>query len=206
MPFVPVPNTAQVNVRGTYLGEQVENTLYVRSNTAWSAATLQGLTDTIAAWVEGPYRAVLSTAWTYREVYAVDLASASGPTATTTPLGAVAGAKVGDPLPGNVSLCVSFRTGARGRSFRGRNYISGLVEPEVSGNSINLAFAEQVVLVYQQLLIPDEYLQIGWTWVVVSRRANNAWRTTGVATPVTQVLIVDNFVDSQRRRLPGRGR
>jgi hypothetical protein len=31
-------------------------------------------------------------------------------------------------------------------------------------------------------------------------------RTEGIATPVTQVVITDHTIDSQRRRLPGRGR
>ena len=206
MPFIPVPNVAQLNIRGTYLGEQVENTIYVQQNVAWNAGSLQLLADAVASWWDTAVLAHVSTSYQYRETYAVDLTSVTGLTATSTPLGAVAGRKVGDPLAGNVSLCVSFRTALRGRSYRGRNYLCGLVEPEVSGNTINLTFAEDVVNAYQQLLIPDEYLIPTQSWVIVSRYANKQPRSQGVATPVTQVLIVDNFVDSQRRRLPGRGR
>jgi len=31
-------------------------------------------------------------------------------------------------------------------------------------------------------------------------------RTTGIATKITSVVIVDNIVDAQRRRLPKRGK
>jgi hypothetical protein len=39
----------------------------------------------------------------------------------------------------------------------------------------------------------------------VSRYANGAPRTVGIATPVTSVVLVDQRVDSQRRRLVGIG-
>lgn len=206
MAFIPVPLTAQCNIRGTYIGEQVENTLYVRSNTAWSAVTLQILADQLLAWYDTSVLPLLSASYTLREVYAVDLASVTGPTATSTPIGVRVGGTSGDGMPGSVALCVSFRTGARGRSFRGRNYVPGVVEANVSNNVISATWSESVVLAYQQLLIPDEYLPVSQEWVVVSRYANNQPRAQGIATPVTQVLVVDNFVDSQRRRLPGRGR
>lgn len=206
MPFVPVPNTAQFNLRGTYLGEQVENTLYVRSSAAWTPASLQQVTTNMSAWWATTVLPLLSTSYVYRECYGVDLTSNTGPTATETPVGTEFGSQNGDPLAGSIALCVSFRTASRGRSFRGRNYVCGVVEPNITGNTIASAWAESVVLAYQILLVPDEVLAPGFEWVVASRFANKQPRSSGIATPVTSVLVVDYFVDSQRRRLPGRGR
>lgn len=206
MPFIPVTNVAQFNVRGTYLGEQVENTLYVRSTSAWTPLTLQDAATSVSTWWAGSVLPLLSNNYVYRETYAVDLTTVASPTATETPVGTQVGGTSGDPLPGNVSLCVSFRTASRGRSFRGRNYVCGLVEPNVSGNTISPTWSESVVLAYQLLAVPDEIFPPAFTWGVVSRFTNNQPRSSGVFTPITQVLVVDNFVDSQRRRLPGRGR
>jgi hypothetical protein len=44
-----------------------------------------------------------------------------------------------------------------------------------------------------------------WVWVVASRITNGAPRVTGLSQPVTSWLVVDLAVDSQRRRLNGRG-
>jgi hypothetical protein len=43
------------------------------------------------------------------------------------------------------------------------------------------------------------------TWVVVSRFSGGVERVTGVTTPVVQAAYHDLNLDSQRRRLTGRG-
>lgn len=204
MAFIPVPNAIQCNVRGTYLGEQVENTLYFRSASPLTPDAPGLVAAGVSIWWQATVLPLLSASYQFREVYAVDLTTASSPTGTAVPLAAAPGGASGDPLPGNVALCVSFRTAARGRSFRGRNFVCGLVEPNVSGNTITTAWAEGIANAYEQLLIPDEFVNV--PWVVLSRYSNNQPRGTGITTPVTNVLVVDYTVDSQRRRLPGRGR
>jgi len=46
---------------------------------------------------------------------------------------------------------------------------------------------------------------LGADWVVVSRFHDNAPRTAGVVSFINAATVVDATVDSQRRRLPGRG-
>jgi hypothetical protein len=109
------------------------------------------------------------------------------------------------------TFVVSFRTDLRGRSFRGRNYVIGLTEDMVDGNSLEAGVSEPWRLAYAHLgtLVAD----IDWTWVVVSRFSGVSGsppeptpRVAGVTTPITSVVVVDQFIDSQRRRLSGRGR
>jgi hypothetical protein len=45
----------------------------------------------------------------------------------------------------------------------------------------------------------------GFTLCVTSYRTSGAWRTTGVNTPVLNGVAIDTAIDSQRRRLVGRG-
>jgi hypothetical protein len=48
---------------------------------------------------------------------------------------------------------------------------------------------------------------LGYVWVIVSYITDNAPRVGGpVYFEVNDILIVDDVIDSQRRRLPGRGR
>jgi hypothetical protein len=204
MPFVPVANAIQANIRGTYLGEQVENTLYFGVGTPPTAAGLLAAGNALAMWWQTSVMPNLSIHYTFREVYLVSLVSASAPTATAVQGAGTAGGTVGDGMPGNVALCVSFRTEARGRSFRGRNYVPAVPESDVAGNTISSGFIDPIVAAYSELLVPGDV--VTGTWGVVSRFANGVERTTGILTSITAVLVVDNTVDSQRRRLPGRGR
>lgn len=113
-------------------------------------------------------------------------------------------------MPGNVTMSVSFRTALRGRSFRGRNYVAGLTEDQVAGNIFISTLSASWKAAYEA--IAAAIASTGWTWVVVSRFSGvdavtkePIPRAAGVTTPVLSVIVVDDFVDSQRRRLAGRG-
>jgi hypothetical protein len=203
MAFIPVPNTAQFNIRQTYLGERIENTLYARNPTGWTPVALANIATILRDWYTTQLRAPLSNQLVLREVYAVDLASVSGPTATVSVTNDPGGAGTAQPMPGSVALCVSLRTANRGRSFRGRNYVAGFTEDHVNGNQFTSSIVTSITTAYDGLLAV--FSGGGVEWVVVSRFSNGLPRTTGIATAVTDALVVDSNVDSQRRRLAGRG-
>jgi hypothetical protein len=79
----------------------------------------------------------------------------------------------------------------------------GLTENDVAGNQLNSIVQAAFVAAYEELLDPA-VITVG-EWSVASRFTNNEPRTTGISAPVTAVQATDNIVDSQRRRLPGRG-
>lgn len=204
MPFIPVPNVIQANVRYTYYGQRLENTLYFQTDNTVTAADVS---DVAVVLLQGWAATVMTnrTADLFlREVYAFDLTTASGPNATATfGTGPLAGSVSQAGLPGNIALAVSFRTAQRGRSFRGRIYLPGWPEPSVLGNTINNADLTTAVNGVASAI--GQVVTTGRTHVVVSRYANNVPRAVGVATPVTIILATDATVDSQRRRLTGRG-
>lgn len=204
MAYVPVPNTAQVNVRGMLDGQTVENTLYFTRSAGWDGQTLTDLAAAVASWWQVRMLPYLHQAYSLVEVVAVDLATQSGPSVTFAPNPPPAGQAAGDVLPNNVALCVSFRTGQRGRSYRGRNYIAAIPEGAITGNTFAQSFVTQIVDAYG--FLPGAVAGLNADWVVVSRFANGAPRTVGLATVIQVVVVVDPTADSQRRRLPGRGR
>lgn len=146
---------------------------------------------------------IQSNSVVFREVYVTDLTTAVSPTvADTSSAGIVGGTSTSSGMPGNVTICTSFRTAGRGRSARGRNYFIGLVESVVTGNAATTTLTTALVEAYEALLLSPEP---GFTWVVLSRFAEGAPRVTALAQTVTSVVLVDSNVDSQRRRLEGRG-
>lgn len=210
MPFVPVANTALVETRMTWASQQVENTLWIEFPAAISPSDLLTLANDIDSWWETFYGPLVSDGVQLHEVVATDMTSASSGQVSVTPAIAAIGGQSSPDLPSNASLTISFRTALRGRSFRGRNYLVGLTEDTNTGNIINDAFLALVVAAYEELLPGGSALSAG-EWVVASRFSGVDTngvpipRVAGVTTPITTVVIVDNVIDSQRRRLPGRG-
>jgi hypothetical protein len=210
MPFVRVPNAALVEVRMLLDGQHIENTLWFQSDTAPTGATLATLADAIGAWWIANYRTNVSSAVSLVEVVATSMDSATAPTATFVPGTPQSGTGDSEALPNNVSLTVSFRTESRGRSFRGRNYITGLTDAQVANNTVDPLIVADWIDAYEA--VGTAVSGTGFTWVVASRfsgvdaNGDPIPRDPGITTPITAVVIVDPIIDSQRRRLPGRGR
>jgi len=155
MPFVPVPNTAQFNIRYTVNGELAENTLYFSRANGWGAGDLTVGAAYLRDWFVTNIRSQLGAQAIFKEVYGVDLSSQNGPTSTVSVTNDPGGPIVGDMMPGSVSLCVTFRTAKRGRSFRGRNYISGFTEGQVAGNSFAVTAPNNIATAYDLLVAAD---------------------------------------------------
>lgn len=204
MPFIPVADVVLLELRQSLFGQRIENTLYFRMLGGFGVAEMTDLCNDMLIWWTTNLSVQLSSDITIREMVCTDQSSGIGtsitqPAPTPNPAGAV-----GSPsLPGNSALCVSIRTLNRGRSFRGRNYVAGLPESKVVGNTVDTAAWGAIQAAY--IDIPNAIVSSPWEWVVVSRFTAGAPRVAGVATNVLTAVVVDPFVDSQRRRLTGRG-
>lgn len=205
MVFIPTPDVASVQLRYTQSGQMTENTLYFQRSGAITPTLLEELAEAVFDWWVANLQAVQGAHVTLREVYAVDLTSATSPTATYAETPNPAGSYTGTPLPNNVTLAVSFRTVGRGRSSRGRNYAVGLTETALSstlGQTVQSTYATALVDGYRALAAA---IPAGWSHVIVSFWEDGVARSEGLPIPVTSILITDFTIDSQRRRLPGRG-
>jgi len=203
MAFIPVPDTALVEIRGTYFGQEIENTLYFEKVGGYISADLADLAALVRAWFFDEMLPILTEDYIFREVVATDISTESGAIVFNTAETGETGAIASPGMPGNVCLAVSFRTGQAGRSYRGRNFISGLTEAAVDGNTLNETYRTAFGAAYSALLTVLE--DTDFVWGVVSRFTAGAPRVVGVITQIISVLVVDAFIDSQRRRLTGRG-
>lgn len=205
MEFVPVTDVAEVMVRYDYLNQQCENTLYFYYDAgAINASALQNLTGDLATYWVNEYMTDASQDCSLREIYAIDLSSAIGPSYTYNTGFPVSGGDLNPGAPGGTTLCISFRTVARGRSFRGRNYFVGLPKTALIGNTVSSVKANSILATYQGM-VGGNAISSNWTWGVVSRIQNGVPREEGIFTPIIAASLVNYDVDSQRRRLAGRG-
>lgn len=210
MPFVPVNNAARFELRFTWDNQEVENTLWFTRGLGWPSSSILSFADALGDWWNTNLRPRQSNLLTMREIYGRDYETNPGAEATSTDFAGISGSRTAPAMPNNVTVAVSFRTGQSGRSFRGRNYFLGLCEDQVQNNGIASTESGLILAAYELLITLAT--TNGATWVVVSQFSGvdstgaPIPRAAGVATAITAVTMPNLVVDSQRRRLPGRGR
>lgn len=203
MQFVPGSMVVEMELRQRLDGQRIENTLYFLGDEAPNVTTMRALAVAMGNWWQEAIAPLVSVDLTLNEIYTTDLTTQTGPTDTLAYTTPIPGEIAFESLPNNVSLAVSFRTAARGRSARGRNYMAGLTDDQVLHNTVEADVATSFANAYNN--IPTRLEGLGYTWVVFSRFSGGLPRVAGLVRPVTTAIVVDRTVDSQRRRLPGRG-
>lgn len=205
MAFVPAPNIMHVEVRCTRNAQHIENRFHFNNLAAVAPADLMTIATLVWNWAENDYLPIQSTEILLNEVVATDLTTINGAQATYAPDATTFGGVGGYALPNEVSLAVSLRSASRGRSARGRAFILSLSDAQMADtNSISSGMATAMAGVFNTLIADAD--TNGTPLTIVSYRSGNAPRVGGpVYFPVVNALIVDNTVDSMRRRKPGFG-
>lgn len=203
MAFIRVPNVVQVEMVYLWDGQFVENVFHAQHAPGYDESDIANLLDVFNGWHDANLDLVQSSAVSLINLIGTDLDSQTGPRVEDSAGLPRAGTAASPSMPNNVSLVVKWTTGNRGKSFRGRTYHIGLREDVVTANRVDAGHIASLVTHYGPIL--TLLTAAGWTMVVASRYTNNAPRATGIATPITGFSI-EPVVDSQRRRLPNRGR
>lgn len=204
MPFIPVPNGVLAEVRMLLDGQKIENTLWFNAGATATQAQMATLANDLLTWWTSQYAPIVSNEVKLSEIYVTAQHAQGAEGFSLTAPGGTQGANTNPAAANHVALCVSFRTSGRGRSARGRNYISGLQAVEVVSNDLAASKVQAAVNCYGHLATPAN--TGGMVWSVCSRYQNKVPRAAGILQPIVSVLVTDSVVDSQRRRLPGRGK
>lgn len=210
MPFVPVDQACLVEIRMEIVGQKVENTIWVTSEDLLDEAALTLIGETVKAWWISDYAPQVSDLVSLTEIVVTNMTTETSNQVSVNGDHQLGG-QIGGTLTTNSTFAVSFRTASRGRSFRGRNYIVGIpLEHMAETNVVEASWASDVVTAYTNLL--SQLGDAGFQWVIASRfsgvdpdTGKPIPRTAGVTTNVITVVAADLVIDSQRRRLPGRG-
>lgn len=196
---------AECVIKGQVDGQEINNTLYFKYTTTVTLAELTQLATDLRSYWETIALPQLPTAYEFLGVKAVDLTTQTSEVAEIEATTLNNGTLAGVALPNHNSFTITFNTANRGRSYRGRNFWPLLIEADVTNNELSEARATNIRGVYSAMVGADE-LSSGWTWGVFSRTQNKVQLINGVFTPIQSCKYTDRIVDSQRRRLPKRGR
>lgn len=205
MEFIPAPGVAQVEIRQRLFGQEVENVMYFKFDGATiPTPRLQTLALAVGnQWSVG-ILLLQSFEVSLREIYVTDLTTVTSPTYSYVFAPPGVGGSVANSEPGGTTLSCSFKTAVRGRSGRGRNYFIGVPRTQVVGNQVLSGFADAVTTAYNGFVGADN-VDTDFTWCVLSRYSAGSPRPSGITFPVQSASVSNTAIDSQRRRLDGRG-
>lgn len=209
MPFVPVPNTALVEIQMSFLSQDVENTFHISKLAPFEISDLEEMAQAIVVWWQEECVPLYSNDVILRAVKLTSLESDTAPV-WEEPVNALnVGSGGVASMPGNVTFTITFLTSERGRSRRGRNYITGLTEGACSGNQVNQSHVTAWLAAYEDLKSRidtlNRFMVVASKFSGVDSQGKPIPREEGIATIVTGFRVFDLNLDSQRRRLAGRG-
>jgi len=131
----------------------------------------------------------------WESVTSRDMATATGAQKTTAITSGGQGTAAGFSNPGNVAYAASWRTGHPGRRYRGRTYLTNMSEGETTGDTITSGLLSTITAFAIEFLVPR---------VLGAFKSAVGSRVGQFSTPITG-FVLDPTLDSQRRRLAGRG-
>jgi hypothetical protein len=201
MAYVPATNVLMVELRQTMFSENIENTLYFAHTGSIDSGEVDNLFDFLEDEFIPQMASVQTIELAWNELYGTDLTTSTSPTYSRVFAAPILGdGAVSPAMPGSIACCISFRTAARGRSARGRNYVSGIQETHVTDNLFDTTMVNWLVAQYETLMGGGTF-PANWQWVVISRYGDGEARPAALIREVTDVLSTDLHVDSQRKRV-----
>lgn len=202
MAFIPIPNGVQLCFQFTTAGQNWQFCLQLRKSAGSPSPTdLEDVGDLAEGWYNSDLKPLLTNQSMLNQVVTTDQTVQGGP--QFIGVSGNVGTATGNSMPLNAAAVVSQRTAKRGRSYRGRAYISGLSESSQNGPvDIGSTLATDLGDAFTALQIGLD--AIGFD-VVVASKQHNGVVTNPAATNEVIAFLVDTHLDSQRRRLAGRG-
>jgi len=173
------------------------NTLHFSDSTGWDSTKMQALAADLVDWWHTSYRTAMGVAVTLVQVQ-VRLLDPANPLAVDYTIGLPEGGAIIEGLEAaNVTSTMSWRTGLAGRKYRGRIYVPAITEGQTNqDDTLTSTMAARLATVATYFLT---HLIAGTRFPTIFHLGPDTF--TNITT-----FVIENILDSQRRRLPGRGR
>lgn len=204
MGFVPFNNVIKLEPIFNWAGQIVENVMYYLVDETPALDTAEDMIDSYVATWQARWRAHAPSNLGLVSVKATIMENQNDPGIEKAVTTNNVGTGLDPSTPNHVTVAIKLVTPYRGRSYRGRIYHIGMVTTQISQNTITGATKTLLEDFYSDLIALETNVGPA-VLCVASRISNHQERAVGLATAVTGV-VVNTTVDSQRRRLPERGR
>ncbi len=199
MAFQPVENAAQVIIECGDTNQQWTNTLWFEK-VGFGEVDMDALVAMVVLWASTWYPKWMQNLWEVQTVQCYDMRTVTGLVRGAS-LSSSPGLRVGDKAPISIAGVVSFYADGRGRSARGRNYLTGFVEADTGSERITSAgVLADLANAYSAL--PALATAEGWTWVIAQKWQAGAQLPIGVTRPVIRSEVRNDTFGHQTRRVP----
>jgi hypothetical protein len=172
---------------------------FLKPSGNWVLSDLEDLTDELQNWWDEQIAPNVSVNLELNEVRAYAMHSNLAPVHTAS--ATFTGDRAGTPLPGQDVMTVTFITANRGRSGRGRNYISGFLPTDVTNNRWGSTQRTGIATGYQNLASYVNPLTLG-SHVVVSFQHDGVTLSEGLPQPVVAYRANEPVYNMQNRSRP----
>jgi hypothetical protein len=196
-------SVTQLVIRFLQDAQEVENVLYVLTPQPLVVGDADAVFAVVNPWITTTLRPRQAANVVYKEVVIQDEPSMAGPR-FVYPGDLLSGTHSGDPSNNATTIAIRKNTSGRGAHFRGRIYHIGLADNVVTNNNVEVVEITAILSTYEALLTALE--TAGYPLLHAYRASGPPPQPLVGATPVTSFTVSDTIVDTQRRRLPGRGR
>ena len=197
-------NIAKLTLVGSWNGQLYNNVTYWDQDSgAWDAADLVNLAVAYGTWVQEELAPILSEAIQFTRVDALSMVGPEAPFGNLVFGAPVVGGLEVESVSNSLAACLTITTPFSGRSSRGRQYVGGLAAADVVENVIQPAKVAALNNAFAELI--DGAGFDGFHLGVYSQFSGGEERPAGVFRRAISIQLRDNIIDSQRRRLPGRG-
>lgn len=204
-PFIPALNCARVELFYSVNLVTAENVFHVSKGSPYSPSDLVTLRNTVNTWDSSTWLNARGVGCSLFRIRCTALDTAGSPVDDYLLPTARAGSVSGTLLPANAAFCIKIATALAGRSYRGRWYTVGMTTGFLGATSNQIASGTASAYITDLGALKTALTGAGSTIGVLSYATGMAWRTTAHFEPATGFVAVDLNIDSQRRRLTGRG-
>lgn len=198
MAFVPIPGCIEARVHGQNVtGQDIIHVLHFKgAGTHPTNAEVIAAAQFYVTTVFPLLRPALTTRYTLLDVTARDISIAAGYEFTQFVTTNNTGTDGSDPYAASAALSQSWRTTHAGRKERGRTYWGPFTEGGITGDRIQSGILN--VLIQVGVALISQSPSVGLTFGIKSL-ADTAFKEV-------TAYVLETIIDSQRRRLTGRGR
>jgi hypothetical protein len=177
-------------------GQEFLHTFHARGpNSHPDFTDCQTVAQVVAAWWNASYRNMTTGGVVGRDVVATGIDTV--PASQATVVGLLAGTRLGEILPSEVSCSVKYFTHLSGHTNYGGGRAFPATELDITGDHFSPAYITAIGGVFQNLI--NAFNAAGYPQVIASRHDIALKVIAGVA-------VLDDVADSQRRRTINRGR
>lgn len=210
-PFIPAPNTVSVEFMFILANSSLaENVIHIEKGAPYTLAQIQTLRTNIGSYWDSNLKNMYldNIQFNRIRIKALDTNIAPMEDYTWSPVKIGGRSAGGAALPNSICCALKLSTGLAGRSNRGRIYIpvteSGALQASFQ-NELDPTYASAIITIFTAFMAQITTWDATAHMVVTSFMTGGAWRATAVNHQVIACTFVDRHIDSQRRRLTGRG-